>query len=102
MENPTNRYPGFDLRTSEGRAYVALGIWLRLALVGAVAAVTGIVQFLSGELPPVPALALVAGGGILAEIGRRKTAAALGASAPTDVTPVSAPSPLDVRGALGR
>ncbi|MBK9117568.1 MAG: hypothetical protein IPM22_18645 [Betaproteobacteria bacterium] len=77
MENPTNRYPGFDLRTSEGRAYVALGIWLRLALVGAVAAVTGIVQFLSGELPPVPALALVAGGGILAEIGRRKTAAAL-------------------------
>jgi len=102
MEDPTNRYPGFDLRSHEGRTYVAIGIWLRLALIGAVAVVTGIVQWFTGELPPVPALALAAGGAVLAEIGRRRTAAALAATEPAGVTPVSAPSPLDVRAALGR
>lgn len=102
MEDPMNRHPGFDVRSHEGRAYVAMGIWLRVSLVGAVTAATGSVEWFAGELRPVPALALVAGGALLAEIGRRRTIAALGASAPAVVTSVPPPSPLDVRAALGR
>lgn len=100
MEDPTtNRYPGFDLRTRQGRAYVAYGVWLRVALIGVVAAVTGVAQFVTGDAAPVPALALAAGSGVVAYIGWRRAIAVLDAADSPPAAPASAPARLGARAA---
>lgn len=103
MDEPTtNRYPGFDLRTQRGRAYVAYGVWLRVALIGVVAAVSGIVQLVSGDTPPAPALALAAGSSVIACIGVRRARAALAAADAPQAAPVSVPARVGVPAAAGR
>jgi hypothetical protein len=101
-DQTTTRYPGFDLRTRQGRAYVAHGVWLRVALIGAVAAVAGIAQLVSGDTAPVPALALGAGGGLIAYVGWRRAIAVLDAADAPPAAPAPAPARIGVRAAAGR
>ena len=103
MEDPTTpRYPGFDLRTRQGRAYVAYGAWLRVTLIGVFAAVAGIVQFVAGDTAPVPVLALAAGGSVVAYIGARGARAALAAADAPPAASMPAPPRLGGRAASGR
>ncbi len=103
MEDPTTtRYPGFDLRTRHGRAYVAYGVWLRVALIGAVAAVAGIVQLFSGDAAPLPVLALAAGGALIAYLGWRRAIAVLDAADAPPAAPAPARSRIGARAAASR
>lgn len=89
MEDPTTtRFPGPQLRTREGRAYVAYGVWLRVALVGLFTAVAGVVQFVAGDA--VPVLALAAAGSTIAYVGFRRAHAALGPAEVPAAVPQSA------------
>ncbi|MFO1316166.1 MAG: hypothetical protein U1F58_11240 [Burkholderiales bacterium] len=90
-DQTTTRNPGFDLRTREGRAYVAYGAWLRVAITGAGATLGGIALMLSGDAAPASGLALAFGGAAVAYASWRRAVAVLEAiGAPPAV---SAPAP---------
>ncbi|MCC7217072.1 MAG: hypothetical protein IT517_09895 [Burkholderiales bacterium] len=101
MEDPTTtRYPGFDLRTREGRLVIAYGVWLRVAIIGAVAAMAGVAQMLSGGAVALSALALAAGGAAVAYGGWRRACAALDSIDSPPGVP-AAPARLEVPAAAG-
>lgn len=57
------------------KAMLVTGWWMRAALISAVAAVAGVIFLLTGDVTPVPALALAVGGGLLAPYSIRRVLA---------------------------
>ena len=54
------------LRPKIGRELIECGLWLRVMFIGAGGVAAGLAQLLDGEGKPLPALALVVGGGAVA------------------------------------
>src|SRR5262245_50552458 len=75
-------YPGDPL----ARRLIASGVWLRLAIVGASAVIGAVIAALGGQAELAPALAIVAGGAILAFVAWKRARALL------DEAPASAPA----------
>ncbi len=63
-----NAYPTPELSRRARRALLACGLWLRVGFVGACGGALGLAQLLDGTMKPLPALALVIGGGALAAV----------------------------------
>jgi membrane protein implicated in regulation of membrane protease activity len=76
--NDRNAYPN-NLAVPHGDigALFACGMWLRVGLVGAFAAVAGIIALVEGDGTPLSALAFAAGGAALAVFGWRRAYAAI-------------------------
>jgi len=79
-------------RNAAGPGVVAFGMWLRAGFVGASAVAVGLIQLSSGEVKPLSALALAAGGLVLAIFSWRRARMSLdglddGAAA-VDASPV--------------
>lgn len=64
--------------TYDRRALLVCGLWLRVAFIGASAAVAGLLELLAGNMGAVPALALIVAGMALAYASERRSRAALG------------------------
>jgi hypothetical protein len=64
-------------RKEAGPGVVAFGMWLRAGFVGASAVAVGLIQLSSGEVQPLSALALTAGGFVLAIFSWRRARMAL-------------------------
>jgi len=70
MENEIATLHSLSAKTPKARrAFVALGLWLRLGMVGAFGLVAGLLQLVDGEVKPLSALALMIGGGAMLAIG---------------------------------
>ena len=63
-----NAYPTPELSRKARRALVACGLWVRIGFIGASGAALGLAQLLDGTMRPLPALALLVGGGVLAAV----------------------------------
>lgn len=67
-------------RNEAGPGVIAFGMWLRVGFVGASATAVGLIQLFSGEVKPLSALGLAAGGLLLALFGWQRARKALGAA----------------------
>jgi hypothetical protein len=65
-------------RNEAGPGVVAFGMWLRVGFIGASAVAVGLIQLFSGEVKPLSALALTAGGLLLALFCWRRARNAFG------------------------
>ncbi len=63
------------LDRDSAKAMFLSGWWMRAALISAVAAVSGAIFLFTGDVKPVPALALAVGGGLLAPYSMRRVLA---------------------------
>lgn len=61
-----------ELRKQAGPAAIAFGLWLRIAIAGAAAAIAGLFLAFDNAPSALLALALVLGGGVLAAVGWRR------------------------------
>jgi hypothetical protein len=59
-------HPGSELSKEARRTLLEYGLWLRIGFIGASAVAVALLQLFSGDVSPLPALALAAGGGVLA------------------------------------
>lgn len=71
-------HPEPDLRRKTGRALIEYGVWLRIGFIGACGPAAALLQLFDGEVKPLSALVLAAGGGALAAISWRRCRTVLG------------------------
>ena len=79
-----------DLRTDEGRALLAWGMWLRGAIVGAALVAIALIQLATAAVHPVYALMLGVAGGFAATYCWRRVSAAVGADEEAPAAPQAA------------
>jgi hypothetical protein len=93
MENQiANPHSLYAINPESRRAFVALGLWLRLGTVGAFGLAAGLLELVAGEIEPLSALALALGGGVLLAIGAWRGRAALDQVDDAAVAPPAASS----------
>lgn len=69
-----------SLRKQISPRFIACGIWLRVAFIGACAFAVGLIQLFDGEVKPLYALGLAVVGGLLAAFSWRRAQNALEAA----------------------
>jgi hypothetical protein len=95
MQNHTDVTTSYAAwRNEAGPGVIAFGMWLRVGFIGASAVAVGLIQLFSGDVKPLSALGLAAGGLLLALLGWQRARKSLGSEgdAPVAVNAVTAPT----------